>query len=136
MNRFLFCSHGRMAEGMLDTLKIFSLYNPESMQAIAFYTESMDGEAMLKKAMAQISPEDQVVIFTDVLFGSVNQLVMQLYQNSANVHIVSGMNLMIVLELTAADQLTETLIAEKCESARSSIVYTKTLRHKPQEEDE
>lgn len=136
MVKMIFCSHGRLCEGMLDTLKFFSLYH-ESMQAIPFYLEGIDGEAMLDEAIKQIKEEETVIVFTDLFFGSVNQTVMLKLSSYEKVHIIAGMNLMIVLELASLDQpLTSALIEQKVKDCQSALVYTKTMKHEPSEEDE
>lgn len=136
MVKMIFCSHGRLCEGMLDTLKFFSLYH-ESMQAIPFYIDGIDGEALLDEAIKQIKKEETVVVFTDLFFGSVNQTVMMKLSSYKKVHIIAGMNLMIVLELASTDQpLTSAMIEQKVKECQSSLVYTKTMKYEFSEEDE
>ena len=53
MKKILFCSHARLCEGMLDTLKVFTLYDEKTMQAIPFYTEGVDSVRLLEEAAAQ-----------------------------------------------------------------------------------
>lgn len=136
MDRIIFCSHGRLCEGMLDTLKIFSLYD-EKMVAIPFYTEAIDGEGLLNEVLDSVTEEDQVVIFTDVQFGSVNQCVMQKCKERENIHVISGMNLMIVLEVLSAEcSFDENFIRQKVLDCQSSIVYMKDMKVDMTDEDE
>lgn len=136
MNKIIFCSHGRLCEGMLDTLKVFSLYD-EKMVAIPFYTEGIDGESLLTEILDTIKEEDQVVIFTDLQFGSVNQYVMQKCKGRENIHVISGMNLMVVLEILSAEcSFSEDFIRQKVLDSQSSIVYINDLQHNMTDEDE
>lgn len=137
MKKILFCSHGRLCEGMLDTLKVFSLYDPQTMTAIPFYTEENDGELRLDQYIAELHPEDAVLVFTDVAFGSVSQTLMLKLGERENVTILAGMNLMLVLELAGCDfPLALPLIEEKIQSARASILDTRSLKMELNEEDE
>lgn len=137
MKRTVFCSHGRLCEGMLDTLKIFSLYDENTMSAIPFYTEGVDAEEQLNKIEERLGAQDQLLIFTDVAFGSVNQAIMARFQTKPNCFIVTGMNLMVVLELLAVEgALDEALVLEKVEAARPSILFTRKMSLTIGEEDE
>ncbi len=137
MKKIVFCSHGRLCEGMLDTLKVFSLYEEKRMEAIPFYTEGIDAEARLNAYKERLQAEDQLLIFTDVAFGSVNQWVMAAFQDFSNVFIVTGMNLMIVLELLSLDGAwTEAAVSAKVEEAQASIQFTRKMSFSLSEEDE
>ncbi len=137
MKKILFCSHGRLCEGMLDTLKVFSLYDEKTMQAIPFYTEGVDSDRLLEEAAAQIGPQDQLLILTDIAFGSVNQQIMIRFKDWDNVFVLSGMNLMIVLSVLApTEKWTEDFFAEKTLEARDSIVSMGSLPVTMEEEDE
>lgn len=137
MNKTIFCSHGRLCEGMIDTLKIFSLYDENAMIAIPFYTDGIDAEVLLEKELEKLSKEDVVVIFTDVQFGSVNQLVMQKTIGLENVHVISGMNLMVVLEILSQNHpFEEEFIRQKVLDSRQSIIYMKDMKYSFQEDDE
>ncbi len=137
MKKILFCSHGRLALGMLDTLKVFSLYDEQAMTAITFYVEGEGKRAETEFAeyVAKINADDEVLVFTDIAFGSVHQLVMQHLHDRENVHVISGMNLMIVLSLVGIDW-TDANIEEKVLEASHSIAYAKKMSVNITDEDE
>ncbi len=135
--RLIFCSHGRLCEGILDTLKIFSLFDDKTMKAIPFFTGKTDGEAQLDELAASITAEDQVLIFTDIAYGSVNQQVLLRFSDWDNVYILTGMNLPLILELVASQQEWScSLIETKVEEARKSILFCRNLPNKASDEDE
>ena len=118
-------------------MKIFSLYDENTMSAIPFYTEGVDAEEQLNKIEERLGAQDQLLIFTDVAFGSVNQAIMARFQTKPNCFIVTGMNLMVVLELLAVEgALDEALVLEKVEAARPSILFTRKMSLTIGEEDE
>ena len=57
---------------MLDTLKVFSLDQAMPIRAIPFYTEGVDSEAQLSQLADSITADQQVLIFTDIAYGSVH----------------------------------------------------------------
>ena len=136
MNKVLFCSHGRLCEGMVDTLKVFSLYDENHIKAIPFFVDGVNSNDLLDKWDSELKSDETALIFTDVMFGSVNQLIMSKYQHRENVYIVSGMNLMVVLELIAIEDLYEDIITNKVQNCKDSIVFTRNLKKNVSEDDE
>lgn len=124
MYKQLYVSHGSLCEGMLKTLKIF-VAETCSIQAIPYYVNHVDAKECLTKFKEDVSDEDIVVIFTDILMGSVNQDIVQQFSSYANVHIITGYNLAIALEFAACNpsDLNASFINEKIEGCMHSLVY-------------
>lgn len=137
MYKQLYVSHGSLCEGMLHTLKIF-VGDACELQAIPFYVENIDAVARLSEFKEAIQPEDIVVIFTDIMMGSVNQEVVRQFSAFENVHIIAGFNLAIALEFAACNPLSinETFIKEKIESSMQSLTYMNTYQVVSCEQDE
>lgn len=102
MKGIILASHGRLAEGMKDTLQIFCGEVPD-MRALCL----MPGEEMsdflegLQTAIDEVDSGDGVVIFCDLLFGSpcncsARLLGEERYQG--RVDVITGMNLSMILE--------------------------------------
>ncbi|MCH1940847.1 PTS sugar transporter subunit IIA [Holdemania massiliensis] len=138
MNKqIILCSHGRLCEGMLDTLRIFSLDQAMPIRAIPFYTEGVDSEAQLSQLADSITADQQVLIFTDIAYGSVHQQVMLQFGDWDNVTVITGMNLPLVLELAATGQAwTTALIDAKIKAAQKAILCADSLSFTMSEEDE
>ena len=128
MIKILLTTHGSLCRGMLETLKIFAA-EPGCVQAIPYYIqeEGWDADAEMAKFISGIQDDDTVLVFTDILWGSVNQKMVVELGNRENVHIITGLNLPLVLELisTSEDELTEENIAQKVQDCQQSIVYMK-----------
>lgn len=136
MTKIILCSHGRLCEGLLDTLGVFSLQH-DSIIAIPFYCEGIDGEVLLNQVAETFNEEEPVLIFTDLFYGSVNQCIMQKFYHKDNIHIIAGMNLMVVMEFAAMDEpLTEELIEEKVNLCKEALIYTRRMKRNESEEDE
>ncbi len=134
--KVLLLSHGRLCEGMLDTLSIFST-KLDSVSAIPFYVDGINSEELLQEFIQRIEDE-KVIIFTDILWGSVNQKVYALGKEKENVHIISGFNLPILLEIISSNEndLDYQSISEKVQLCKESIVYMRDFESVSLEGDE
>lgn len=137
MFKILLLSHGKMCEGILDTLKIFTP-KTDNITAIPFYVEGIDSEEMFTRYVEDIQTEDLVIACSDIMWGSVNQQAMVQLSTRENVHLISGMNLPILLELIACnpDEVTESLLSEKVESCKEALVYMRNVKIDFNENDE
>lgn len=122
MRKIVLASHGRLAQGMLDSLTMIAGSQPH-VQAICAYTdETPDLKGTLAALVAGLSQDDELVIVTDVLGGSVNNEAAQ-FTSFPRVYVVTGMNLGFVLALALGDApSTPQLIDECLDSARSQLM--------------
>ncbi len=99
MRKVLLISHGELAKGALNTLSIFTSAL-DNFTAISAYTPECDNPQQdIEKFFAE-AKDDQVVCFSDISFGSVNQLLMP-YLSRENTYIFTGFNLPMLLQFTA-----------------------------------
>lgn len=116
MERVILASHGSLASGMRSALKMIAC-DVDDIQAydLDIYNNPKEIHDAIKKEIDS-NPDDIFIIVTDLLGGSVHIQLLDLCVNK-NVHIVSGMNLGLVLEiyLTRNDD-----VIEKIEHALSS----------------
>lgn len=106
MKGIILTSHGRFAEGLLDTLKIFS-GELKQMEVLCLLPEEDITEFgnKLKGAVDRVNDGDGVVIFCDLLFGTPCNCSAKLLSDmkySKNVSVITGMNLSMVLEFLGA----------------------------------
>ena len=97
MNRkILIASHHRMAFGLLDTLKYINP-NIESIATLNAYLSNLPIEQEIEKSLENVNlGHDELIIFTDLPGGSVNQAFVP-YLKYEHVQLISGMNLPLVL---------------------------------------
>jgi len=128
MYKVLILSHGRLCEGVLDTLKIFNP-NTDCVTAIPFYTDDVDSEALYQKYLSEIQDEDRVLVFADICNGSVHQKAVADMGEKENVHIVAGFNMAAVFEASLMNEadVTEDGIREKTAQWRECMVYARDL---------
>ncbi len=96
MRKILLLSHGGMAKGLLNSLQLF-IGEKEKYSAISAYVDDCDPKADLARFWEQTATDDQVLIFTDIMGGSVNQLVIP-QLSRPDTFIFSGMNLPMLIQ--------------------------------------
>lgn len=102
MKGIVLASHGKLAEGLLDTLKIFS-GDPDNVEAICLMPGDDIPEFLqqLKTSIQNVDTGEGVVVFCDLLFGTPCNCGGALFKQEGNlesVQIITGMNLPMVLE--------------------------------------
>lgn len=96
--KIILASHGVLAKGMKDTLDMI-VGNQVSIQAYSAYDE--ENVDFASDISQQITREinEQFIIVTDVMGGSVNNAMTELVLRYKNVFLITGMNLPLVLSL-------------------------------------
>lgn len=123
MRRILLASHAALAEGMKSTIEMVA-GKVENLTAVCAYTDGIpDIKRYLEHIVENLNHDDELLIVTDVLGGSVNNEAAQ-FRCMPNVFVVAGMNLALVLNLVISTEPdTEKLIRDSVESAKSQMVY-------------
>ena len=89
MRKIVLLSHGGMAKGLLNTLSIFTA-NIDPITAISAYVDDCDPKAELERFWTSVNDDDQVVLCTDILGGSVNQLALPYLSPVSYTHLSAG----------------------------------------------
>jgi mannose/fructose-specific phosphotransferase system component IIA len=121
MKKLLVASHGNFADGIKSSLSIL-VGNTDSITFLNAYVDKEDVDETLTQFFADASDQDQLIIFTDLLGGSVNQKV-TLYAQKHHAFIIAGFNLPIVLEtLFLPEPITKEALTKKIEECRKAMV--------------
>lgn len=125
MKRFVFASHHSMATGMKDTMEFLTKTEDPLYDISAYMGESGDEDlaGRVAELFGGFGPEDKVVIFTDLMSGSVNQKFFP-YIND-HVFLVSGANVPLAMQLMLADEdeLTDAYVRETIDEAREQLIF-------------
>lgn len=135
MRRFVIASHHQMAFGLKDTLQF--LTSRENITDISAYVDDERLEEQVGRVMASFGPEDEIVVLTDMLGGSVNQYFCSYMGERC--HLISGVNLPCALSLVLQPEdlpLTRELVHGIVEEARTHLVYVNEYQAAENEEDE
>lgn len=113
MKRILLASHGKLASGIQSSIQILT-GREEEIAVIDAYIDDSDFTEEITQFIENVPETEQVVIFTDLYGGSVNQKVMVAVANETkkNIQVITGMNLPIVLSVLLE---TEALTSERLE---------------------
>ena len=96
MNYILIATHSELAEGMYKSIKFFNSDN-QTVDFLNCYVKSNDVKEELEDRIRN-NLNKNIVICTDIAYGSVNQIAHDL-QKIYEFHLISGINLSVVLEL-------------------------------------
>ena len=132
MRTFLITAHGSFASGIKSSLDII-IGQQENIVVIDAYVDGNKSiEDELTKILERIKPEDELIVFADLMGGSITNQVLR-FARKDNVHIVAGMNLPLLIDLimTDSDVPAAEAIANSMRAAKEQIVYVNQLINQP-----
>ena len=135
MKKILIATHGTFASGAESTVK-FLMGDVGNITCINAYVDQDENLAeTLEQYFAQIRPEDQVIVLTDIKGGSVNQKIVP-YAVRENVFLVAGFNLPLLVALAIAPEgITKDGIKQYIEDSRNQMELVELVNQEGQDED-
>lgn len=123
MKRIVLASHGELANGMKNSVKILVGDIP-NIYSICAYTNGVDDvEEQIDKLFSSFNNDDEVIVITDVFGGSVNTTFMK-KMNSYKFWLISGMSLGLVIQMIIGpDNNTAETISSVIDSAKNNIIF-------------
>lgn len=122
MTKIVIGSHGTMAQGIQSTLELFAGTELDITYMSAYVEGQLPIETQIEQFMATLTPDDQVIIFTDLFGGSVNQKFALATEGRANTYLIAGFNLPLIVELAlAGDNLTPQQVAAAIKTAQQAM---------------
>ncbi|MDO4378713.1 MAG: PTS sugar transporter subunit IIA [Erysipelotrichia bacterium] len=122
----LLMSHGKMAEGMLDSCKLFFGDDVEKIKALCLNPED-DPEQFdnrIKEAIKELDDGSGIIAMCDLLGGTPSNR--SIYCLSDRFQVITGMNFTMLLELLGrrlnVEDISEIDLAELMETGKSGIV--------------
>ena len=135
--KVLIVTHSDLAEGFKASIEFF-VGTQYEITTICAFTKVNNVTEVLEQYFGESSPEDEIIAFSDVLFGSVNQW-LGIYKNRPHYHLITGTNLPVILSvlLKPNDEYltTEDLEAAAAECA-NSVIYVNTYHPDNATEDD
>lgn len=121
MRKILIASHGHVASGVKSAAKILT-GDVSAITAVDFYVDESDQAPVVEQFIESVGPDDEAVIFTDLLGGSVCNKVLTLQPEKRGIVHVTGFNLIAVLGCLLADEpLTPASVDEILATAAAQI---------------
>lgn len=124
MKKIVIATHSNLAEGFKDTLNYIAP-NTVEVEVINAYIKSDRVEEEIEEVLNKFDSSEQILVFTDLLGGSVNQEFAK-FLNQKNIHLIAGANLPVILTLSIAfsmNDLTDEDIVKTIEESRNQLVY-------------
>lgn len=146
MVKFLIATHGHLAAGFKDTLTI--IMGEEISKRIETlnlfvedHQEAKDACSQIKDYFDKADDQERILVFTDILHGSVNQFIMP-YIDNEKIFVITGVNLPLLCETLAVFGFTDhdvdaDTLREVTVNARKELLFVNDfVQEKEQEEDE
>ncbi len=120
MMQILLATHGKMASGMKYTAELIVGQVAEITTIDAYVNPDDDIEAAFDNYFKQ-HEQDRIVIFTDLMGGSVNQKLMK-YRVPDKITLITGSNLPVLINtMLAPDTVTDQELLEYIEESRGEL---------------
>lgn len=124
MRKYYLMTHGNMAEGIASTIQML-IGNKKPLQALIAYVNECDISVLSKPIFDDLERGHEVVVFTDVSHGSVNQYFVPFLKRD-NLHVITGINLPLILSIMLINEdskLEPDMILNEVEFAKEQIIY-------------
>ncbi len=135
MRRFIIASHERFATGLKKTLEFLS--GRDDIVDLSAYVDDTPLERSIRETFASFGKDDEVIILTDMMQGSVNQK-FHPYIND-HVHLICGVNVPCAMSFALQpddEPITPEVVRTIIDSARSQILYVNEVKTETDENDE
>ena len=120
MTKFFLSSHGHLASGLKSSLDIL-LGDSGCVTVFDAYVDERSLEEELNRFYETVTPEDQVILLSDMYGGSVNSI-MYTFLDRPNTKLIAGVNLALVIGLVVSkDMLDDAMIAELIRQSQEAI---------------
>ncbi|MDB5151546.1 MAG: hypothetical protein JWR54_297 [Mucilaginibacter sp.] len=126
--KFLIATHGTLAAGVKSSLDIIIGSMEHVFLIQAYVDENTSVESEIKGILEKVTNNDELVVFTDILGGSITNQILQHSQKS-NVHVISGFNLPLIIDIMLADTQApiDEVIGTAIDNAKEQMVYVNKL---------
>ena len=138
MKKIISATHHNLAKGLKDTLNYISPNTAEIIDLNA-YVDDETLENSIDQALNEFSRDEQIIVLTDMMGGSVNQEFAKRLSDY-NIELISGVNLPVALSLILSlgdEEVSSEMIRQTIEEARQQLVYVNdTLENQTMDDDD
>jgi len=131
MKGILLISHGGMAEGTLDSVKVFFGDQVEKIDVLSLAHEDSPEYFLeqLNEKVAVLDDGDGVIVFADLLGGTPANVTVRIMEED-KVDLISGMNLGMIMECLGARMSGEINLESITDAGRQNIQHINKLLKK------
>jgi fructoselysine and glucoselysine-specific PTS system IIA component len=126
--KFLIATHGTFATGVKSSLDIIIGAVENVFLIQAYIDDTVSVETQINEVLDQVTDTDELIVFCDILGGSITNQILQ-HALKPNVHVISGFNLPLLIEVLMADAETpvEEVITSALDNAKEQMTYVNKL---------
>lgn len=138
MRQFIIASHAHFATGIKESTELLT-GSRDNVHDLSMYVDGHDDVAAeAAKVIDAISADDDLVICTDLLGGSVNNEFTKIVQERPNTYLVTNMNLPLLIQLFFSDENTPTeqVVREIVDADDTRVKFVNDLIAETEDEDE
>ncbi|MBQ1347649.1 MAG: PTS sugar transporter subunit IIA [Erysipelotrichaceae bacterium] len=131
MKGIVITSHGPMAQGILETSKLFFGEQPQIKACCLSAEDNPDDFVnVLKDAVKEVDTGDGVIVFCDMLFGSPCNCMARIIaedMESDKVQVITGVNLAMILQILSVREANDVNVAELLKAGNDGIADLKAI---------
>ena len=129
MRQYIFASHAHFATGIKESTELLSGARDNVHDLSMFVDGRTDVAEEAAKLLATIDPADDVIVCTDLFGGSVNNEFTKVVQTRPNTHLVTNMNLPLLIQLLFVSDSTpiDEAIRQIVEADDTKVKYVNDL---------
>ncbi|MBO0422559.1 PTS sugar transporter subunit IIA [Enterococcus plantarum] len=134
--KIILATHGNFAQGIRTSLELICGKSTNVEVICAYIEEEFDLGETVETTIFE-NQKNELLVITDIFGGSVNNEFFK-YVERPNVHVVSGLNLSLLIELYTQLEITdslEKLIIQAIKTSQETIQYCNVLKAKDEEEE-
>lgn len=138
MKKILLASHGYLAQGLENSLRIFIGDSANITTACAYTDEANEYVKIIDKFIYENDDDGQTAIFTDIYGGSVNtQVIETLARFNKNIPLIANMNLPLVLSVAISpENITQNIVDEFANESIGKLIKMDINNKTEDEEDD
>lgn len=136
MVKFLIATHGFLADGFKSSIKVLMGDDiAESVKTVNAFVEdgTTDPKSEIEHFCNSLGDGDELVIFTDLMYGSVNQFALP-FTKKENVIILTGANFPLICEVISKltfsneeNKINHDAIKDIVEKAKDQIIFVENF---------
>lgn len=95
---FVMATHGNFAKGIKESIELI-LGKFENLEQLSCYTKEDFNIEIEVENLLERNKKKELIVVTDIAGGSVNNIFFSKIEKNKNLHVVSGLNLPLMIEL-------------------------------------
>lgn len=137
MRQIVIASHDKLASGMKDTLNFLGI-SSDTIHVLCAYQNNKPIDDEIKFLLNSFQKKDEIIVFTDIVSGSVNQAMFPYIKNNG-IKLITGMNLPLLMAVSlfpSGQEISENQFQKMILDSRDQIQFMNDYKPKLHEDDE